>query len=194
MRLNEDLANAVAEAIRLLYSRGLVQVKGGNVSAFDRQAGLVYITPTGVPRHLVKPDDIAVVSLDGKVVVGNPSSELMMHLEIYKGVSDAVAVVHAHPVSVLALYESGGRLDLSLTTEARIRTNCVEEVPPLQPGSEELARATAAALSRCRAAVLRGHGITAYSSKDVFEALDAVEALSDLAMVQLYSAAGKRAT
>ena len=177
----------VADAIRLLYARGLTQLRGGNVSAVDRAAGLVYITPTGVPRHLIREDDVAVVDLDGNVVVGTPSSEVRLHLAIYRSIPDAAAVVHAHPYPVLALYEGGASLDLSLSTEASYRVTCVAEVPPLQPGTQELADAAAEALRRsgCNAAVLRRHGIVVYSRAGLYDAVDAAEALSDLASMQL---------
>lgn len=176
----------VADVARLLYQRGLVQVKGGNVSVIDRSSGLVYITPTGVPRHQIKADDIAVMTLDGNVIVGTPSSEFRMHLGIYSSIPSAVGVVHAHPSKVIALYELGSRLDLSITTEAKARVNCVSEVPYIKPGTQELAAAVSDALKQCQAAALRGHGIVAYSSRDIYEALDIVEALSDLAEIQLY--------
>ena len=187
MRLDENLMKEVADVIRLLYSRGLTQLRGGNASAIDRQAGLVYITPTGVPRHLIKEDDVAVVSLDGNVVVGTPSSESRLHLAIYRSIPDAAAVVHVHPYQVLALYEGGASLDLGLSPEASFRVSCVAEVPPLQPGTQELADAAAEVLKKggCNAAVLRRHGIVVYSKVGLYDAVDAVEALSDLASMQL---------
>ncbi len=186
MRLDENIMHEVADVIRQLYARGLTQVRGGNVSVIDRQAGTVYITPTGVPRHLINDNDIAVVTVDGKVIVGTPSSELRMHLSTYRHVPDAKAIVHAHPVNVLALYESGGSLDLSLFTEAAVRAKCVAEVPPLQPGTEELAEAVGRALEStgCNVAVLRRHGIVAYSTISAYDALDVVEAMADLAQEQ----------
>nr|ALA98809.1 class II aldolase [uncultured Acidilobus sp.] len=173
----------VADVARQMYARGLTQIRGGNVSVIDRQAGVVYITPTGVPRHLINDDDVAVVSIDGKVLVGTPSSELKMHLGIYRAIQQAKAIVHVHPINVIALYETGRSIDVSLFTESMFRVKCVAEVPPMMPGTEELANAVSEALSRsgCNAAVLRKHGIVTYSAVSAYDALDAAEALSDLA-------------
>ena len=189
VRVNEDIARKVADVARLLYARGLVQVKGGNVSFYDRPEGLLYITPTGVPRHTIREDDIAIMKIDGTVLVGTPSSEYRLHLSIYRSIEEAVAVIHAHPADVIALYEAGLRISADIMTEASIRVGCVTDVPPLTPGSEELASATAEALkaSGCRAAVLKRHGVVTYSARDVYEALDAAEALADAARVILFS-------
>ena len=90
---------------------------------------------------------------------------------------------------MIALYEAGLRISADVMTEASIRVGCVTDVPPLTPGSEELASATAEALkaSGCRAAVLKRHGVVTYSARDVYEALDAAEALADAARVILFS-------
>ncbi|MGC9210380.1 MAG: class II aldolase/adducin family protein [Acidilobus sp.] len=190
MRFNEQIARQVADVARLLYSRGLTQVKGGNVSVYDRSEGLVYITPTGVPRHLIREDDIAVMKIDGTVLVGTPSSEYRLHLSIYRELEGAVAVVHAHPPDVVALYESGLTLDVGVLMESSIRVGCVTDVPAITPGTQELAEAVAGALkaSGCRAAVLRRHGVVAYSGRDAYDALDAVESLADAARIMLFRA------
>ncbi len=187
MRVDEKISRQIADVMRLLYSRGLVQVKGGNVSFFDRREGLVYITPTGVPRHVIREDDIAIMSLDGRTLVGTPSSEYRLHVSIYRDVEGSIAVVHAHPPSLIALYEAGLRLDVGVLSEASIRVGCVAEVPPITPGTQELADAVVNALKAggCRAAVLRRHGVAVYSNVDAYDALDAVEALEDAARIIL---------
>lgn len=180
----EEWRGDLASVMRLLYSRGLVQVRGGNASIVDRDRGLIYITPTGKPRHLVTPEDIAVITMDGRVVSGSPSSEWRLHAAIYKEVGEASAIVHAHPPHVIAAGEVGG-LDLSLTTEASYSISCITLVPPLPPGTWDLAATTAKMLREqgCNAAILRRHGVVAYSSVSIYHALDMVEALEDLARI-----------
>ena len=181
-----SVARDVVEVLSLLYRRGLVQVTGGNVSVFE--GGLVYISPTGLPRHRLSPGDVAVMTLDGGVLRGRPSSEWRMHLEVYRrlGSKGVRAVVHAHPPKVLAAVEAGVELDAALFTEARLRIGCVVVVPRLEPGTRELAEAVASALegSGCRAAVLRGHGAVTVSDS-LWRALDAMESLEDLASITL---------
>jgi L-fuculose-phosphate aldolase len=176
----------VSEALRLLYERGLVQVKGGNVSVAE--GGLVYITPSGVPRHRVGWMDVAVIDMDGRVVRGRPSSEWRMHLAIYRALEWARAVVHAHPRAVLSASTLGFKLHSELLEEARARLSCVAYVPWKKPGSWELAESAASTLrsTGCRAAVLERHGAVTVAS-DLWEALDAMEALEDLAWITLIS-------
>ncbi|MCE4605063.1 MAG: class II aldolase/adducin family protein [Desulfurococcales archaeon] len=182
--LEGDPREDLATVMRLLYTRGLVQVRGGNASIVDRSRGLVYITPTGVPRHLVSPRDIALITLDGDVVEGSPSSEWRMHVAIYRVIQDASAIVHAHPPHTIAAGELGG-LDVSLTTEASYNITCISLAPPLTPGTWSLAESVAKMLSQngCNVAIMRRHGVVAYSSKTVYHALDAVEAVEDLAKI-----------
>ncbi|MEB3773569.1 MAG: class II aldolase/adducin family protein [Desulfurococcales archaeon] len=178
-----DYREALAHVISLLYHRGLVQIRGGNASIIDRSHDLIYITPTGLPRTLIKPSDIAVIKLNGEKVEGVPSSEWRLHTEIYKMIREAKAIVHAHPPITIAFGEAGVDLDLSVTTEAGNNITCVSKIPPLKPGSIELAKETANTMMRegCNVALLRRHGIVAYSSKSIFHALDIIEALEDLA-------------
>ncbi|MEB3851049.1 MAG: class II aldolase/adducin family protein [Desulfurococcales archaeon] len=188
-----DPRGMVADVMRLLYSRGLVSVRGGNVSVVDRGSGLVYISPSGMPRHLIGPRDVAVIRLDGSVVEGMPSSEWRMHVEIYRRIPGAAAVVHAHGSMAVAAAEAGVALRVGVLNEASYSLGGCGEVPVaprVQPGTWELARAVAGVLesSGCRGAVMRGHGMVAYG-ETVYHALDAVEAIEELARVELALAA-----
>ena len=179
-------AEMLADVMKLLYTRGLVQVKGGNASIIDRDRGTIYITPSGHPRHLLKAKHIAAIDLQGNTLYGNPSSEWRLHLAIYKRIPEAKSIVHAHPPYTIAIGELG-RIDLSLTTEASYRIKCISIVPPLKPGTWELAEEAARLLEsqECNTAILRRHGVVAYSPGDPYYALDAIEALEDLAKIQI---------
>ena len=78
----ENLKKEVLEANLLLPKYGLVTFTWGNVSAVDRESGLVVIKPSGVPYETLKVEDLVVVSLEGKIVEGNkrPSSDTPTHL------------------------------------------------------------------------------------------------------------------
>ena len=94
----ESLKREVCEANLSLAAHGLVLFMWGNVSAFDKQSGLVVIKPSGVFYDNMKPCDMVVVNLDGETVEGNyqPSSDTLTHLEIYKNFDGVGAVVHTH--------------------------------------------------------------------------------------------------
>ena len=181
-----SIPESVADVIRLLYLKGLVQVRGGNASVLDRNKGLVYISPSGLPRHLIEADDVAIIDLDGAVKRGIPSSEWRMHVEIYKNIADSVAVVHAHSPWTITLGELDvNEIPIDLTTEAKARVRCVTLVPRIEPGTWELAREVSKRLRAegCNAAILRGHGVVAYSTKSIYHALEIVEAVEDLAKI-----------
>lgn len=81
----EKLKQQVFEANMELPKRGLVTFTWGNVSGIDRESGLFVIKPSGVSYETMKPEDMVVVDLDGKVVEGDykPSVDMPTHLELY---------------------------------------------------------------------------------------------------------------
>lgn len=95
--LNE-LKKQVYEANMLLPKYSLVIFTWGNVSAIDREKGLVAIKPSGVEYDKLTPDDMVILDLDGNVVEGklNPSSDTATHLELYRNFENVNAVVHTH--------------------------------------------------------------------------------------------------
>ena len=94
----EELKRQVYEANMELPRRGLVTYTWGNVSGIDRESGLFVIKPSGVDYDSLSPEDMVVMSLEGKKVEGdlNPSSDTATHLELYKAFKDIGGVVHTH--------------------------------------------------------------------------------------------------
>jgi len=94
----EKLKQEVLEANLLLPKSGLVVFTWGNVSAIDREKGIIAIKPSGVEYDALKAEDIVLVDLTGKVVEGRykPSSDTDTHLELYRNFPDIKGVVHTH--------------------------------------------------------------------------------------------------
>lgn len=94
----EELKHSVFEANLDLVKHGLVIFTWGNVSGIDRQKGLVVIKPSGISYGAMKPEDMVVVDLDGKIVEGNllPSSDTPTHLVLYRAFAETGAVAHTH--------------------------------------------------------------------------------------------------
>ncbi|MGI6215628.1 MAG: L-fuculose-phosphate aldolase [Christensenellales bacterium] len=82
----------------MLFDSGLTSGTGGNLSFFDREKGLMYITPSGIPFADISVSDIVAMDTEGKTVSGSrkPSSEWALHLVFYKNREDINAVIHAH--------------------------------------------------------------------------------------------------
>ena len=116
----EELKKEVVEANLLLPKYGLVTFTWGNVSAVDRESGLVVIKPSGVPYETLTIDDLVTVSLDGKIVEGNkrPSSDTPTHLELYRRFKDIKAVVHTHSRWATSFAQAGMGIKAMGTTHA----------------------------------------------------------------------------
>lgn len=116
----EELKEKVCKANLDLVKHGLVIFTWGNVSAIDRQSGLVVIKPSGVSYDNMKPSDMVVVDLDGKVVEGdlNPSSDTPTHVELYKAFPNIGGVVHTHSTYATAFAQAGKDIPNIGTTHA----------------------------------------------------------------------------
>lgn len=118
--MNEELKQQVVDANKALVSSGLVTLTWGNVSAIDRESGLVAIKPSGVAYEDLTVNHLVVVDLEGEVVKGDlrPSSDTKTHLELYRNFTDIGAVVHTHSPSATAFSQAGVGLPCLGTTHA----------------------------------------------------------------------------
>src|SRR5208283_438830 len=93
-----ELREAVLEANLELVRRGLVLSTFGNASGVARDEGLIIIKPSGVPYEVMKPEDLVVTDLQGKIVEGTlrPSSDLPTHAALYRAFPSVGGVVHTH--------------------------------------------------------------------------------------------------
>lgn len=116
----EELKQLVYEANQDLPRYGLVTFTWGNVSAIDRESGLLVIKPSGVEYGKLKPEDMVVVDLDGKKVEGrlNPSSDTPTHIELYKAFTQIGGIVHTHSTYATSWAQAGCDIPCYGTTHA----------------------------------------------------------------------------
>ena len=116
----EELKEKVFKANLDLVKHGLVIFTWGNVSAIDRQTGLVVIKPSGVDYDDMKASDMVVVDLEGNIVEGDlrPSSDTATHLEIYKAFPEVGGIVHTHSTYATAWAQAGKDIPNIGTTHA----------------------------------------------------------------------------
>ena len=116
----EELKEKVCKANLDLVKHGLVLFTWGNVSAIDRESGLVVIKPSGVSYDNMKPSDMVVVDLDGNVVEGSlrPSSDTPTHVVLYKAFPEIGGVVHTHSTFATAWAQAGRDIPNIGTTHA----------------------------------------------------------------------------
>ena len=94
----EGLKQKVYEANLELIRHGLINFSWGNVSGIDRIQRLVVVKPEGADYAAMHPEDMIIIDLDGRVIIGDnsPSPDIMVHLELYKNFTNIGSIVHTH--------------------------------------------------------------------------------------------------
>jgi L-fuculose-phosphate aldolase len=177
------MKNNIIEAGERAYARGYVAANDGNISArIDKKH--VLITPTGVSKGFMKASDLIVVDMNGKIVGGKkkPSSEIQMHLQIYKVRTDVNSVCHLHPPYATGFAVAGIPLDQDVLSEAAIVLGKVPLVEYGTPGSEELYSKLLLHLGNLDAFLLANHGALTVGT-DVFDAYFRMETLEHYAHI-----------
>lgn len=154
---------------------GLTKGTGGNLSVFDRENGLMAITPSGIDFFQITPEDIVILDLEGNTVEGTrkPSSEWEMHLLQYKTRTDIDAVIHAHTKYATVLACLHEELPATHYMIAVAGEN-VRVADYASFGTHELAVNAAEAMKDRKAVLLANHGILA-GEKDLLHAFNVIE-------------------
>jgi L-ribulose-5-phosphate 4-epimerase len=131
----QQLREEVLEANLELVRRGLVLYTFGNASGIARDEGLIVIKPSGVPYENMKPEDLVVVNLDGKIVEGTlrPSSDLPTHLILYRAFPSIGGVAHTHSRAATAWAQAQREIPCFGTTHADYFSGPIPVTKPLQP-------------------------------------------------------------
>jgi len=131
----QALREQVLEANLELVRRGLVLYTFGNASGIDRDAGMVVIKPSGVPYDSMKPEDLVITDLDGKIVEGKlkPSSDLPTHLILYRAFSEIGGIAHTHSRAATAWAQARKEIPCLGTTHADYFHGPIPVTKPLSP-------------------------------------------------------------
>lgn len=158
-----ELKEQVCHWAERAYREGLFEGTCGNLSAFDRQQGIVVITPSGLSYDRYQPEDMVVIDLEGRVLEGNyaPSSEWIMHTMVYRQKPEVNAVIHTHSPYASAF---------AVRREA-IPAILIEMIPTLggdvplaefgMPGTEEVGAQAVKVLQGRGGCLLANHGVLA---------------------------------
>lgn len=179
-REEAEARDAIVEVGRRLWARGLVGGAEGNVSV--RLDGKLIATPSGACKGFLKPDDLVLTDLEGRLLAGagRPSSELRMHLRIYRSRSDVRAVVHAHPPIATGFAIAGEALDECVVPEVIASLGRVPIVPYGTPSTEELPDRMAPYVASHDALLLANHGVVTFASS-LTRAIDLMESIEQAA-------------
>lgn len=182
-RLKED----IVEVGRRIYNLGFVAANDGNISVRigDNE---ILTTPTGVSKGFMTPEMIIKVDMAGNQLEGElkPSSELKLHLEVYRQRPDAQAVLHAHPPVATAFTVAGIPLDRPVLPEIVITLGAIPTAKYATPSTEELTASVRPYLEKHDAVLLEKHGALTMGS-DLFGALFKMEQIEHFAKVSLYA-------
>ena len=130
-----SLREEVLEANLELVRRGLVLYTFGNASGIAREQGLVVIKPSGVAYRTMKPEDLVVVDLNGKIIEGSlrPSSDLQTHLILYQAFGGIGGVAHSHSRAATSWAQAQREIKCFGTTHADYFRGPVPVTKPLTP-------------------------------------------------------------
>jgi L-ribulose-5-phosphate 4-epimerase len=131
----QTLREEVLEANIELVRRGLVLYTFGNASGIARDEGLVVIKPSGVPYEKMKPEDLVIIDLDGKIIEGTlrPSSDLPTHLILYHAFAGIGGIAHTHSRHATAWAQAQKEIPCLGTTHADYFHGPVQLTKPLTP-------------------------------------------------------------
>ena len=168
-----------------LYNKGLSTGTSGNISV--RVNGNVFITPSGCCLGDMEEQDIAVIDMDGNHLEGNkPSSEKVMHLEIYKLRPDLKALVHVHSPKATAFAVAGVPLNKPTIAELIITLGDVPVAEYAAPSSLKLATIVAGYFVKHDNVLMANHGFVS-GGKFLKGALYKVETLESYAEIMLWA-------
>ncbi|MDR0410013.1 MAG: class II aldolase/adducin family protein [Spirochaetaceae bacterium] len=151
----------IVDSGRRMLNSGLTVETWGNISAIDRESGLVYLTPSAMSYDSICEDDIVAAKLDGTIAEGRrkPTIEFALHLGIYRARPEINAVVHTHPIHSLVFAVLREPIPAIIDEAAQILGGEVRCARYELPGTPELAAACVEALGKdAYACLLANHG------------------------------------
>jgi L-fuculose-phosphate aldolase len=179
------IAHQLVSVCRELYAHGFVTAADGNVSS-RLPNGNVLATPTSLNKGRVKESDLVEVTIDGEPVRSGrtPSSELAMHLAIYRQRPDVNAVVHAHPTYATGFATAGLPMDKPLLPEVIIGLGEIPLASFAIP-SKEVADSIAPYVHSASAILLANHGVVTFGSDldDAYFKMEKVEHAAQITFV-----------
>jgi len=177
-----DLRVELCRVCRQLYDRGYVAGQDGNVSLRTEEG--ILITPSGVNKGRMEPEMLVLCDPDGKILRGDrhPSSEMAMHLQVYRDRPDVNAVVHAHPPVSTAFAVCRRPLEEAYLIETVIGLGQVPVAPYALPSTREVPESIRPYLPGHNALLLANHGALSWG-RDLWQAFDRMEMLEHTAKI-----------
>ena len=183
-KYREDLK----QVCQLAYQKGLISGYDGNFS-LKVSNEFILITPKDSHKGLIEPKDFVIVDINGNCISnGNkePSSDLSIHLEVYKKRTDIKAIVHAHPQAVISFSICGHNFNQPVIPELILLLGEVPLIPYPGPNKEKETKLTISCLEKHDAVILERHGALT-TGKNILNAFYKMEVLENAAKIMLYA-------
>ncbi len=180
-----EIKKQICEIGKRIYNRGMVAANDGNISVKISDNEFL-CTPTGVSKGFMTPDYICKVDKDGNVLQANgnfkPSSEIKMHMRVYRERPDVKSVVHAHPIYATSFAIAGIPLTQPIMPEAVIALGCVPIAEYGTPSTNEIPDAVEKYLQHFDAVLLANHGALSYSDSllNAYHKMESLEFYAEL--------------
>jgi L-fuculose-phosphate aldolase len=185
MTVEGALRADIVEVGRRMYARGYTASNDGNISARLGQDRLL-MTPKSVCKGFMTPDMMCITDLEGQKVQGDrdPSSEMLMHLEVYRQRPDVRAVVHAHPPIATGFAVAGIPLTRPVLAEVLTTLGSIPIAEYATPSTSELPRAVRKYIKAHDGMLLANHGALTVGG-DLFAAYYKMETIEHFARISL---------
>lgn len=169
-----NLKREMVEVCRALYQRQLLAAMDGNLSV--RHGENLLTTPSGINKGFIQEKDILTVDFTGQVLAGagQPTSELLLHLEVYRTRPEVRAAIHAHPPIATAFTIAGLSLAEGILPEVVLSLGAIPTAPYATTGTSEMATAVRDLLPYYDAILLEQHGALTVG-KTLWEAYNRME-------------------
>src|SRR4051812_40697458 len=168
-----------------MYARGYTASNDGNISV-RLDAGRLLMTPKSVCKGFMTPDMMCITDLEGRKLQGDrdPSSETLMHLEVYRQRPEVQAVVHAHPPTATGFAVAGIPLDRAVLAEVLTTLGSIPIAAYATPSTKELPEAVRRYVKAHDGMLLANHGALTVGS-DVYNAYYKMETIEHFARISL---------
>lgn len=154
------IRKAMIRTCRNLHRRNMLAAGDGNVS-YRLEDQKILITPSGRPKAFIHMEEIAIMTIDGEVISGEPSGEKLMHLAVYRKCPEAQAVIHAHPPTCIAWSVAKpmmSELPCEALSEVILATGGIPIVPYARPTTQDMGDMIDPYLPQSRVMILARHG------------------------------------
>ena len=170
----------------LLHTCGFIAATDGNLSV-RLDDNRVLVTPTGMSKGMMKASDLVIVDMEGRKLKGRRevTSEIGMHLLVYRMRPDVNAVVHAHPRTATGFAAAGIALNQPLVCEVVIGLGQIPLAPYGTPGTPELAETLKPLIPDFDAILMANHGVVTYGTdlQSAYMKMETVEHFAQITLV-----------